>query len=126
MRTIVKWLLPAGLVVLLVIPFFGCGLLRPLVAPPALDKTQAAVLIQVYGVPYIDQYYEELVGEEAAQALGEIGYVTPTGVWAADYQGEGKWVIEGPVTTKSWGECSTRWTFNEADGKIRLTRFECD
>lgn len=126
MRTIVTRLLPTGLVVLLVIAFLGCGLLEPLIKPAALTNVQAVALIQISGVPYIDQYYKETVGEEAAQEFGEIGPVTPTGTWTADYQGEGEWVIQGPVITKSWGECLTTWTLSEADSEIHLIGFKCD
>jgi len=126
MRHIVTRLLPAGLVALLAVALLGCGLLEPLIKPPALNYAQAIALIQISGVPYIDQYYEETVGEEAAQEAGEIGPVTPTGDWTADYKGEGEWVIKGPVITKSWGECLTTWTLSEADSEIHLTGFKCD
>jgi len=127
MRNIVTQLLPAGIVALLAVSFFGCGLLEPLTKPAALNYAQAIALIQISGVPYIDQYYEEKVGEEAAQEAGEIGPVTPTGDWTADYnRGKGEWVIKGPVITKSWGECLTTWTLSEADGEIHLIGFKCD
>jgi hypothetical protein len=127
MRNIVTRLLPAGLVVLLAVALFGCGLVEPLIKPSALNYAQAIALIQVSGVPYIDQYYKETVGEETAQEAGEIGPVTPTGDWTADYnKDKSEWLIKGPVITKSWGECLTTWTLSEADGKIHLIGFKCD
>ena len=126
MRSKVKWLLIISLVALLVVPSLGCGFLQALTTPPALNSVLAAAVIQISGVPYIDQYYKEAVGEEAAQASGDIGLVTATGEWVANYQGKGKWVIRGSVITKSGGECLTTWTLSEADSEIHLIRFDCD
>jgi hypothetical protein len=107
---------------LLVVPLLGCGLLENLTNPPALNRQQAVAIIVVAGVPYIDDYFVESVGEEEAAAYGEIGKVTPTGTW----DGKGNWEIQGTVITKSWGECLTTWTLSEAESEIRLIGFSCD
>ena len=127
MRSKVKRLLLAGLVALLFIPLLGCGLLEPLVKPPALSQAHAIAIIVVYAVPSIDYYYEETVGEEVAQASGDMGTVTATGEWSAEYERrERRWIIEGPVLTKNWGECLTVWVLDEADSEIHLIGFECE
>ena len=126
MRIKAKWFLLGGLVALLVVPLLGCGLVKTLTTPSALNSTLAIAIIQIAGVPYIDDYYKETVGEEEAQASRDIGPVTPTGQWVANYQGEGNWEIQGPVITKNWGDCLTTWTLSEADSKIQLIGFNCD
>ena len=123
MRSKAKWLWLSGLVTLLVVPSLGCGFLG---TPARLNVGQAIAIIQISGVPYIDDYYMETVGEEAFQESGGIGPVTPTGQWGADYQGEGIWIIQGAVTTNSWGDCLTTWTLSEADSEIQLIGFDCD
>jgi len=125
MRSKVKRSLLIGLVPLLFIPLLGCGLLEPLIRPPALSQAHAVAIIVVYALPSIDHYYEEAVGEEAAQATGDIGTVTATGKWSAEYERrERKWTIEGLVITKNRGECLTVWTLGEADSEIHLVGFE--
>lgn len=126
MRGKAKALLLSSLLVLLVTPLLGCGFLETLINPPALNRQQAIAIILVAGVPYIDDYLVETVGEEEAEEYGTIGTATPFGTWDASYQGEGKWEIQGTVTTNNWGECLTTWTLSEADSKIRLTGFSCD
>ena len=126
MRGKAKRCLLSSLVVLLVVPLLGCGFLENLMNPPALTRQQAVALVVVVGVPYLDDYIKETMGEEEAQAYGEIGSVTPTGDWDANYQGEGEWEVQGPVTTEKWGECLTTWTLSEADSKMRLTGLNCD
>jgi hypothetical protein len=126
MRTKAKWCLLGSLIVLLVVPLLGCALLQPLTNPAALTRIQAITLIQIYGVPYIDDYYEKTVGEEEAQATGEIGYVTPVGHWEADYEDGGDWRIEGEVETNRWGNCLTIWILSEGTGEISLIGFDCD
>ena len=126
MRSKAKLVLLSSLVALLVVPLLGCGSLETLVTPSSLNSQQAIAIIQIAGVPYIDDYYRETVGEEEAQASGKIGPVTPVGQWVANYQGKGIWTIQGPVTTNSWGECLTTWTIRESDSEIQLTGFSCD
>lgn len=127
MKSKTKYLLPIVVVGLLIAPLLGCNVLEPLVAPPALNRSQAIAIIIATGLPYIDDYYVEAVGEEEAQATGEIGYVTPTGQWTADYQGDGVWIIQGEIMTEIWGECSTTWTLKErATAEINLVGFNCD
>jgi hypothetical protein len=121
-----KGFLLASLLGLLVVPLLGCGLLENLMNPPALNRQQAIAIIVIAGVPYIDDYFVESVGEEEAEAYGKIEPATAMGTWDASYQGKGKWEIEGTVSTKNWGECTTIWTIDEADSKIRLIGFSCD
>lgn len=123
MKSKAKWLWLSGLVTLLVVPSLGCGFLG---TPARLNVGQAIAIIQISGVPYIDDYYMETVGEEAFQESGGIGPVIPTGQWGANYQGEGIWIVQGAVTTNSWGDCLTTWTLSEADSEIRLIGFDCD
>lgn len=123
MKTKSKWFLLSGLVVLLVVPLQACYIWG---TPPSLTKVQAAVIIQAYGVPNIDQYYAETLEKEASQSRGDIGYVTSTGQWDAKYEGEGNWTIKGAVMTSYWGECLTTWTLNEGTSKIQLIGFESD
>jgi hypothetical protein len=121
-----KWFWLVSLLGLLMVPLLGCGLLENVLNPPALNRQQAIAIIVVAGVPYIDDYFVESVGEEEAEAYGKIGSATPMGTWDASYQGKGVWEIQGTVTTKNWGECLTTWTLSEAESKIRLTGFSCD
>lgn len=121
-----KYLLPivAGL---LTVPLLGCTILEPLTSPSALNRSQAIGLVIVAGVSYIDDYYVEAVGEEAAEATGKIGYVTPTGDWTADYQGDGVWIVRGDIITTTWGECSTTWRLEEkATAEIKLIEINCE
>ena len=112
--------------VLMIMPMLGCGLLDRVMNPPSLTSQQAIVLIQVAGVPYIDDYFTETVGEEEAQATSRIGPATTMPGWSASYEGDGEWKIQGPVSTNSWGECLTIWTLSETDSKIHLVGFNCD
>jgi hypothetical protein len=121
-----KWFWLVSLLGLLMVPLLGCGLLENLINPSALNRQQAVAIIVVAGVPYIDDYFVEAVGEEEAEAYGKIEPATATGTWDATYQGKGKWEIQGTITTKSWGECLTTWTLNESNSKIKLIGFSCD
>jgi hypothetical protein len=121
-----KGLLLASLLGLLAVPLLGCGFLDNLMNPSALNRQQAIAIIVVAGVPYIDDYFVESVGEEEAAAYGEIGTVTAMGTWDASYEGKGEWEIQGTVTSDKWGECLTTWTLSESDSKIRLIGFSCD
>lgn len=126
MRSKAKWLWLTGLMALLVVPSLGCGLVETLITPARLSSGQAIAIIQISGVPYIDDYYQETVGEEAFQESGGIGYVTPTGQWVANYDGKSIWIVQGAVITNSWGDCLTTWTLSEADSEIQLIGFDCD
>lgn len=122
-----KWLLLIiSMLVLLVVPLSGCFLFERLTHPPALNTYEAIVIIQIAGVPYIDEYFKKTVGEEEAQSFGEIGKVTAFGDWDADYKGKGKWVVSGKVRSDKWGECLTTWTIQEKTNEIKLTAFNCD
>ena len=127
MRSKVKRSLLIGLIPLLFVPLLGCGLLEPLVRPPALSQAHVVAIIVVYALPSIDHYYKETVGEETAQATGNIGSVNATGEWSAEYERkERKWTIEGLVITENRGECLTVWALDEDDSEIYLIGFECE
>ena len=126
MRNKAKLLLLSGLAALLVVPLLGCGLVETLVSPSALSSQQAIAIIQVAGIPYIDDYYKETIGGEDPQSPVTISPATPVGLWAANYEGEGNWRVQGPVATSAWGNCLTTWTLREEDSKIRLIGFNCD
>lgn len=110
------------LAVSLVLPLTGCGLFNRFISPAVLTNQQAIAIVQVAGVPYIDDYYQETVGEEAAGV--KIGYAKPAGDWTAKYD-EGIWQVQGTVYTEKWGNCMTIWTLREQDSKITLTGFSC-
>ena len=116
---------PLALLALLVIPMMGCSWLDRLINPPTLNSQQAIALVQVAGLPSIDHYYEQTVGEEQAQATGKIGTATPIPEWSASYEGDGNWRVEGPVSTEKWGTCMTVWTISESESKIALIGFGC-
>ena len=126
MRNKAKLLLLGGLTALLAVPLLGCGLVEPFVSPAALSSQQAIAIIQVAGIPYIDDYYRETTGGEGSEASVTISPATPVGQWTASYEGEGNWRIQGPVSTSDWGNCLTTWTLREEDSKIRLIGFSCD
>jgi hypothetical protein len=132
MKNKAKFLLLAGLLVTMLVPLSGCVVFERLAAPidrlihpPSLDTYKAILIIQVSGVPRIDEYYEKTVGEEEAAAHGKIGVVTASGNWDADYQGKGMWEVSGPVSNDKWGECQTTWTINEKNSELALTGFNC-
>ena len=126
MRNKAKLLLLGSLAALLVVPLLGCGLVETFVSPAALSSQQAIAIIQVAGIPYIDDYYKETIEGEGSQAPVTISPATPVGQWVANYEGEGNWRIQGPVATSTWDNCLTTWTLREADSKIRLIGFNCD
>jgi hypothetical protein len=104
----------------------SCTLIERLNDRPALDKEYATILVKVYGVPYLDEYLKKEVSEEEAQKYGRIEVISATGHWKSTYKGDGLWQVQGTVETKNWGDCSTTWTLNESDGRIRLIGFTCD
>ena len=76
MRQKVKLLVLAGLVATMLVPLSGCVVFERLAAPierithpPALSVYEAIVIVQIAGVPYIDDYYEKTVGVEEAGGM---------------------------------------------------------
>ncbi|MDD4985086.1 MAG: hypothetical protein PHQ43_04755 [Dehalococcoidales bacterium] len=120
-----KSLLLSGLAVVLVVPLLGCGLINTLVSPAALSTQQAIAIIQIAGIPYIDDYYQEAVEGQGAETPTKISPARPVGQWVADYDGNGNWRIQGTVTTNAWGSCLTTWTLREEDSRIKLIGFNC-
>jgi hypothetical protein len=104
----------------------GCALTERLNDRPALNKEYVPILVKVYGVPYLDEYLEREVGEAEAQKYGKIEVIAATGRWKSTYKGDGLWQVEGTIVTKNWGDCSTTWTLDESDGRIRIIEFTCD
>ncbi|MFO8144071.1 MAG: hypothetical protein R6T78_05325 [Dehalococcoidales bacterium] len=108
------------------VPLSGCGMINSLISPSALNSQQAIAIIQVAGLPYIDDYYQEASTDGDSQSTVEIDGVTPVGEWTATYDGEGIWQVQGMVATTSWGNCLTTWILDEEDdSKIRLIGFNC-
>ena len=129
MKTKLRYLGLVCIVSLVVLPLLGCQLITAVTSfgsPSALTREQAIAIVQISGLPRIDEYYHETMGEEAAQVV-EIGHVTPGAQWTAKYQrSESTWVVQGTVITKNWGECLTTWIINEANSKLALIGFSCD
>ena len=132
MRQKIKFLVLAGVLVTMLVPLSGCTFMERLAAPidrlvhpPSLDIYKAILIVQVSGVPAIDQYYTKSVGEAEASAHGKIGAVQAFGDWDAHYKGKGMWEITGPVKNDKWGECQTTWTINEKNSELSLTGFYC-
>ena len=123
LRPIVLFMLVLGT---MLVPLTSCGLIDKLSDRPSLNKEYVTILVQVYGVPYVNEYIGKEVGEEAAQKYGKVEVVATTGKWKAKYKGDGLWQVQGMIETKKWGDCSTTWTLNESDGQIRLIEFTCD
>jgi hypothetical protein len=116
------------LISLLAVPLLGCQLfdmVGSFTSPAALTREQAIVVVQVSGLPRIDEYYQESLGD-AAQGV-EIGHVTPGAQWSTEYQRrERTWTVQGTVITQQWGECLSTWTINEATSELTLIGFNCD
>jgi len=133
MRYKVKLLVLTGLLATMMVPLGSCAFFDRLAAPierithpPALSVYEAIVIVQIAGVPYMDDYYEKTVGAEEAQAHGKIGLVEAFGDWDADYQGKGMWEVTGSVRNDKWGDCQTIWTIDEKTNEVKLTGFNCD
>lgn len=114
----------SALVALLVIPLAGCELLQT--QDSRLTSQQVTCIVLNYGVPYIDQYYSEIVEVEDYQASGGVGNVTAFGQWDAYYEGNGIWRVQGAVKSNSWGNWLTTWTLDENTGALRLIGFTRD
>ena len=123
LRPIVLFML---VLVAMLAPLTSCGLVERLSDRPSLNKEYVTILVQVYGVPYVNEYIGKEVGEEAAQKYGKVEVIATTGQWKAKYKGDGLWQVQGMIETKKWGDWSTTWTLNESDGQIRLIEFKCD
>lgn len=125
MKSLIKPVLIAGAAAIMAAPLSGCGMINSLISPSALNSQQAIAIIQVAGLPYIDDYYQAV--SEDPQTGVEIGQVTPVGNWTATYDGKSTWQVQGMVATSSWGNCMTTWTLNEEnDSRISLIGFTCD
>ena len=116
------------LIPLMVVPLLGCQLFSAVTSftsPSALTREQAIVVVQVSGLPRIDEFYQESLGDTAQDI--EIGSVTPGAQWAAEYQRREKmWTVQGTVVTQEWGECLSTWTINEATSELTLIGFNCN
>ena len=97
MRSNLKWrsFLLLGLVLLLVSSVVGCANepSKPPVSYPVLTAEQVISRVQVYGVPTI-----KIDGKPPS----------PVGQWAATYEGDGKWRVQGAVVWKD-DYHSTTW-----------------
>jgi hypothetical protein len=109
---------------LMAVTLSGCGWLDRLMNPSSLDSQQAIILIQLNGLPYLDQYYAEAVGEEEAEGI-TFGYVEPLPTWSAEWMAEDRtWKVEGPIDSEDQGEWYTVWYLNEATSTLSLAGFE--
>jgi hypothetical protein len=123
LRPIVLFML---VLVAMLAPLTSCGLIDKLSDRPSLNREYVTILVEVYGVPYVNEYIRKEVGEAAAQKYGKVEVISTTGHWKSTYKGDGLWQVQGMIETKKWGDCSTTWTLNESDGQIRLIEFTCD
>ena len=119
----------ACLISVMAVPLLGCqvfDVVSSFSSPSALTREQAIVVVQVSGLPRIDEYYRDSLGEDTAQDV-EIGHVTPGAQWTAKYQRrERMWTVQGTVITQQWGECLSTWTINEATSELTLIGFNCN
>lgn len=123
LRSIVLSLL---VLVTMLVSLTSCVLTERLSDRPSLNRKLVTILVEVYGVPYVNEYIREEVGEEEAQKYGKIEVISTTGHWKSTYKGDGLWQVQGMIETKKWGDCFTTWTLDESDGRIRLIEFTCD
>ena len=123
LRSIVLSLLVLGA---MLVSLTSCVLIERLSDRPSLNRKLVTILVEVYGVPYVNEYIREEVGEEEAQKYGKIEVISTTGHWKSTYKGDGLWQVQGMIETKKWGDCFTTWTLDESDGRIRLIEFTCD
>ena len=112
--------------VAMLVSLTSCVPIKRLSDRPSLDREYVTILVEVYGVPYLNEYIRKEIGEEEAQKYGTIEVISTTGRWRSTYKGDGLWQIQGMIETKKWGDCFTTWTLDESDGRIRLIEFTCD
>lgn len=112
--------------VAMLVSLTSCVLIERLSDRPSLNREYVTILVEVYGVPYLNEYIRKEVGEEEAQKYGKIEVISTTGHWKSTYKGDGLWQVQGMIETKKWGDCFTTWTLDESDGRIRLIEFTCD
>lgn len=112
--------------VAMLVSLTSCVLTERLSDRPSLNREYVTILVEVYGVPYLNEYIRKEVGEEEAQKYGKIEVISTTGHWKSTYKGDGLWQVQGMIETKKWGDCFTTWTLDESDGRIRLIEFTCD
>ena len=104
----------------------SCGLIERLSDRPSLNKEYVTILVEVYGVPYVNEYIGKEIGEAEAQKYGKVEVIATTGQWKSKYKGDGLWQVQGMIETRKWGDCFTTWTLDEFDGQILLIEFKCD
>lgn len=97
-----KWLLLLIIGVLLIGIFGGCASEPPIAY---LSVEQVISRVQVYGVPSFPSF-------------GSTPY--SVGQWAAVYEGEGKWRVQGGVALQSTGETYYQTTWIVTQDKIKL------
>lgn len=112
--------------VAMLVSLTSCVPIERLSDRPSLDREYVTILVEVYGVPYLNEYIRKEVGEEEAQKYGKIEVISTTGHWKSTYKGDGLWQVQGMIETKKWGDCFSTWTLDESDGRIRLIEFTCD
>jgi len=100
-----KWLLMLLAISLLPV---GCVAEQPVADVPQLTPDEVINIIWVYGIPYDFPFPN----------------AQPTGGWAAVYEGEGQWRIQGSVFTHIYNKTqywTTTWTYK--DRQITLVSY---
>ncbi len=119
MKNKAKRFLLIGLVALVVVSLIGCASTDR----PTLTSEQVISAIQIYGVPYTNSYLTE------DEQQGKYEHMNPVGQWAANYEGNGRWRIQGAVVVRYHGEDlygSTTWTYTEETNEISLISIYCE
>ena len=93
---------------------------------PAYSEQEVISIIKVYGVPEVNDYLST-IGQPRI-----YGIANPVGDWAAVYEGDGRWRIQGSIAIQC-PECeyesgygSSTWTYLESYNEINLLSFTCD
>jgi len=82
-----------------------------------LTPEQVISIVHVYGVPYIPAYSKDTYSSPFEPS--------PVGQWAANYEGNDTWRIQGSIVLRRYGRDyygSTTWLF--IDNRLELVNFE--
>lgn len=79
--------------VAMLVSLTSCVLIERLSDRPSLNREYVTILVEVYGVPYLNEYIRKEVGEEEAQKYSKIEVISTTGHWKSTYKGDGLWQI---------------------------------
>ena len=113
-----------GLTTVLNIYLIGCvsgsTIEEPIVDEPKLTEEYVISIVKVYGVPYLDSYLK--------RPFPEDWFFSPVGQWAAVYEGESVWRIQGTVIVNALGSefeeyIPTTWIYDINANRLTLDRF---